>query len=228
MTHDRFDDLMRDAAETYRRPPDPPLDQMWSAIEREVRATRRGHDDNSGNGDGNRPSRWNSVTKWVPASRLMQIAATLVIGIAIGRMSLASRKPNTPETSPATVAALTIPNTDTALDVPYQVVTDRYLGQAAALLIALPSEVKAGRADEQFVARAGSLLGMTRLLLDSPAANDNSMRGLLEDLELVLAQVVRLQNDRGRASLDLINEALEQRDVIPRLRTAVGDISAND
>jgi len=54
------------------------------------------------------------------------------------------------------------------------------------------------------------------------------MRGLLEDLEMVLAQVVRLQNDRGRAGLDLINEALEQRDVIPRLRTAVADISAND
>ena len=226
MTHDRFDDLMRDAAETYRRPPDPPLEQMWSAIEREVRAAHRVHDDDRGNGGG--PSRWKRVTRWLPASRLMQIAATLVIGVAIGRMSLKSEKPTTSTTASRTVAAVTPPNTDTALDVPYQVVTDRYLGQAAALLIALPSEVKAGRANEQFVMRAGSLLGMTRLLLDSPAANDNSMRGLLEDLELVLAQVVRLQNDRGRRSLDLINEALEQRDVIPRLRTAVADISAND
>jgi hypothetical protein len=53
------------------------------------------------------------------------------------------------------------------------------------------------------------------------------MRALLEDLELVLAQVVRLQNDRSRAGLDFINQALRQRDVIPRLRTAVADISAN-
>jgi hypothetical protein len=225
MTHDRFDDLMRDAAETYRRPPEPPLEQMWSAIEREVRAAHRDHDDRGNGGD---PSRWKRVTSWLPASRVMQIAATLVIGVAIGRMSLKPDKSTTSTTVPVTVAAVKPPNTDTALDVPYQAVTDRYLGQAAALLIALPSEVKAGRADEQFVMRAGSLLGMTRLLLDSPAANDNSMRGLLEDLELVLAQVVRLQNDRGRASLDLINEALEQRDVIPRLRTAVADISAND
>ena len=226
MTHDRFDDLMRDAAETYRRPPEPPLDQMWSAIEREVKASRRGHDDNSGNGGG--PSGWRRVAKWLPASRAIQIAATLVIGIGIGRFSQSSEKRATVTASRAPVVAMSHQNTDTALDVPYQVVTDRYLGQAAALLIALPSEVKAGRADEQFVNRAGSLLTMTRLLLDSPAANDNSMRGLLEDLELVLAQVVRLHNDRGRAALDLINQALEQRDVIPRLRTAVADISAND
>jgi len=224
MTHDRFDDLMRDAAATYRRPPEPPLDEMWAVIERDVR-TERGRQDNGGNGGG--PSRWKSVSGWFSVSRLVQIAATLVIGIAIGRGSATSEKP-APQAAPESVASVAAPITDTALDVPYQVVTDRYLGQAAALLIALPSEVKAGRADEQFVARAGSLLGMTRLLLDSPAANDQSMRGLLEDLELVLAQVVRLQNDRGRTGLDLINEALEQRDVIPRLRTAVADISAND
>jgi hypothetical protein len=53
------------------------------------------------------------------------------------------------------------------------------------------------------------------------------MRNLLEDLELVLVQVVRLQREGSRADLDMINRALEQRDVIPRLRTAVADISAN-
>ncbi|HEY4132485.1 MAG TPA: hypothetical protein VGM50_17875, partial [Gemmatimonadaceae bacterium] len=67
----------------------------------------------------------------------------------------------------------------------------------------------------------------TRLLMDSPAATDPQMQSLLEDLELVLAQIVRLQNDPSRTDLDLINRALEQRDVIPRLRTAVADISAN-
>jgi hypothetical protein len=53
------------------------------------------------------------------------------------------------------------------------------------------------------------------------------MRDLLEDLELVLAQVVRLRSNASRTELDIINRALEQRDVIPRLRTAVADISAN-
>ena len=85
-----------------------------------------------------------------------------------------------------------------------------------------------GLRDEQFVGRASELLTRTRLLLDSPAANDAEMRSLLEDLELVLAQIVRLQDAHAsRTELDLINRALQQRDVMPRLRTAVADISAN-
>ena len=30
---DRFDKLMRDAADTFRRPPEPPIDEMWAEIE---------------------------------------------------------------------------------------------------------------------------------------------------------------------------------------------------
>src|SRR5437588_10584145 len=35
--------------------------------------------------------------------------------------------------------------------------------------------------------RSSDLLGTTRLMLDSPAAQDGRLKGLLEDLELVLA-----------------------------------------
>ena len=83
------------------------------------------------------------------------------------------------------------------------------------------------RADQQFTSRAADLLTADALLMDSPAADDPAMRSLFEDLELVLAQVVRLQNNGNRIEMDLINRALEQRDVIPRLRTAAADISAN-
>ena len=134
-----------------------------------------------------------------------------------------------PAAAPAAVAVASAPVThaDTSMARPYEVETSQYLGQTAALLVALPSEVKAGRADRQFTARAADLLTRTRLLMDSPAANDPAMRSLFEDLELVLAQVVRLQNNGNRIEMDLINRALEQRDVIPRLRTAAADISAN-
>ena len=231
MTDDRFDDLMRDAAATYRRPPEPPLDEMWTAIEREMREAGAGSGEReAGAGSGKRqliPQRFFPLS----SSRIPLIAATLLIGIGIGRGSAAIGKHDTPPAAtPLAVAGTTSPSTqsDTAFAEPYQLATTKYLGETAALLIALPSEVKAGRADEQFVSRAGELLTTTRLLLDSPAASDQSMRTLLEDLELVLAQVVHLQNDRGRAALDLINQALEQRDVLPRLRSAVADISAND
>ena len=45
---------------------------------------------------------------------------------------------------------------------------------------------------------ARSLLGTNRLLLDSPVATDPRMRQLLEDLELVLAQIAQLSAE-GRA-----------------------------
>ena len=208
MTEDRFEDLMRDAAQTYRKPPEPDFEAMWNVVSRETwgvtRRTRRSFN--------------------VP--RGIGIAATLLLGIGIGRATVTFKA-----ASPTTVPVATTPvaaHTDSIPEpAPYSAETSQYLGQTAALLIALPSEVKAGRANGQFLSRAGELLTRTRLLLDSPAANDPTMRNLLEDLELVLAQVVHLENNQNRTELDLINRALEQRDVIPRLRTAAADISAN-
>jgi len=217
MKEDRFEALMRDAARTYRKPPEPDLDGMWSEIERET---------------------WAGVATTQPARIAARrfttrasgwlAAATLVIGIGLGRASTTMHRnvPAAPQTA-ASVASVAPVRSDTAFDAPYNVETSQYLGQTAALLIALPAEARSGNADEKFVGRAAELLTRTRLLLDSPAANDTHMRALLEDLELVLAQVVRLQGEHDRTDLDLINRALEQRDVIPRLRTAVADISAN-
>ena len=230
LNDERFDALMRDAAETFRRPDAPPVDEMW----REVEAAHFGGSRRAGRGDdGSRMPRMSGMRQTQRMHWWIGLAATLVVGVALGRASMAlggARKAAAPvaaETQVATVAPSTIRD---SLAVPYDVETSKYLGQAAALLIALPTEAQAGggrTADAQFVARAGELLTRTRLLLDSPAASDPSMRRLLEDLELVLAQAVRLENGHSRTELDLINRALEQRDVIPRLRTAVADISAN-
>ena len=224
MNDDRFEQLMQDAAHTYRKPPVPDFDAMWKSI-----ATTLDQSQVISSIGGNtpvvQPSFSNETRHARSMSRTTQrlaIAATLIIGVALGRASMSLSSSNTNTT------ATTVASNDATAPMPYEAETSRYLGQTAALLIALPSEVKAGRADEQFVNRAGELLSRTRLLIDSPAASDPRMRDLLEDLELVLAQVVRLQNDTtSRTELDLISRALEQRDVIPRLRTAVADISAN-
>jgi hypothetical protein len=218
MNEDRFNELMRDAAQTYRTPPAADFDEMWKAIEARTTATDIHSSDDvlvlrSPRTTG-RSRRW------------LAIAATLVIGIGVGRLSATMGRTSTPVTV-AQVPALTPVRVDTTPTNFYEVETSRYLGQAAALLIALPTEVKSGRANEQFVGRAGELLTTTRLLIDSPAADDPQMRNLLEDLELVLAQVVRLQNTNSRTELDMINRALEQRDVLPRLRTAVATNTAN-
>ena len=202
MTDERFEQLMRDAAATYRTPPEAPLDEMWVGIERDAFRGRE------------RSWLQSAATRWGA------LAATLILGVAIGRLSM--RQSKAPAT--ATIAKAT---PDSGMAEPYQLATSKYLGQTAALLIALPTNTSASHPDSQFVARAGDLLSTTRLLLDSPAAKDPSMRSLLEDLELVLAQVVHLQNNQNKTELDLIHQALDKRDVIPRLRVAAADISAN-
>lgn len=215
MTDEQFEQLMRDAEKTYRAPPTPDFDAMWKTVaSRVAKETRHASDGR----DAARAKR----AMW------FRIAATLVVGIGLGRASVMLGHRQTPVAAAAapTVAVARVAR-DTAMARPYEVETSQYLGQTAALLVSLPSEVKAGRADQHFTTRAGDLLMRTRLLMDSPAADDPAMRSLFEDLELVLAQVVRLQNNSNRLELDLINRALEQRDVIPRLRTAAADISAN-
>jgi len=221
MSEDRFEKLMRDAAETFHRPPEaPPLDEMWAEIEARsglravppiesvtpITAARRGF----------------RVPTWFAA------AATLVIGIGIGRVSTSVGHTAVQQQPPVAVAPdNAVPSADTLLDRPYAIEASQYLGQTAALLTSLGSDAKSASNNVQLSMRASDLLARTRLLMDSPAANEPAMRDLLEDLELVLAQVVRLRGTGTRIDLDIINRALEQRDVIPRLRTAVADISAN-
>ncbi len=57
-------------------------------------------------------------------------------------------------------------------------------------------------------------------MLDSPAARDVRLKGLLEDLELVLAQIAQLPASGDREGVQLITQGLEQRSVLLRLRTA--------
>ena len=224
MSEDRFEKLMRDAAETFHRPEEPPpIEEMWAEIEARA-GFRAGPTIESITPITTARRRGFHVPTWAAA------AATLVIGIGIGRGSTFVGHEEAPKNSvvvaqgPTQIAPVA---SDTIYDRPYEVETSRYLGQTAALLTSLSSDSKSVTADAQLSNRASDLLARTRLLMDSPAANEPAMRDLLEDLELVLAQVVRLRSNGNRTDLDIINRALEQRDVIPRLRTAVADISAN-
>ena len=207
MDDNRLDELLTDAVLTYRPPPDASLDVIWSRVEAEAFRAQ--------------PS------KRAPGWRVFvgAIAATLVLGVLIGRVT-ANRDLSTPlaSTSSRTPGQLT---SAPAVD-PYQRTTQEFLGRTAVLLAALPSPGKPGIHDERLTEQARQLLGTTRLLLDSPVGHEQRMKDLLEDLELVLAQVARLQSQRPGEALTLINEALEERDVVPRIRSAVADLSGSD
>jgi hypothetical protein len=88
--------------------------------------------------------------------------------------------------------------------------------------------------DARLAKWARPLLGDTRLLLDSPAASDPRRRRLLEDLELVLAEVARLATPpsdsaslgtagtaQARTERQLIDGTLRRAQLLPRLRTLV-------
>lgn len=217
MRDDRFDELMDDAVRTYRVPPAPPLDAMWQHIEHEHFGAR---------------ARWWSSPRAVWRVAGLGIAAALLFGIGVGRYSSQLER----EAAMATSGSASLRGPDiredgmlaTAPEAAYKETTTKYLGETAALLIALPSEVGEGRADRRFIAQAGELLTTTRLLIDSPASSQPEFKSLLEDLELVLAQIARLPAKRGAAELDLITKALEQHDVVPRLRSVVADMPITD
>lgn len=104
----------------------------------------------------------------------------------------------------------------------------RYLVQTSALLASLPSARSTAASDTAIATRAGELLTQTHLLLDSKAGSDPTLHKLLEDLELVLAQVARLRVQRNGTDLQLIHQALTVRDVLPRVHDATVEASITD
>jgi hypothetical protein len=205
MDDNELDKLLTDAVRSYRPPPAAPLDAIWSRVEAEAfapRAVRR-------------------APGWMAFGGA--IAATLLFGVLIGRATATRGVVAIPPQASARARLAS-----NAPAYPYQRTTQEFLGRTAALLVALPSKDRPGTNDPQLAGQARQLLGTTRLLLDSPVGRDQRMKDLLEDLELVLAQVARLQPQRPGESLTLINEALEERDVVPRIRSAVADLSGSD
>jgi len=204
MTEDRLNELLDDARRTWPMPPEPDYQAMWGRIEQEAFSGVRKHETRT-------PS-------WLVYS--IGLAATLVIGIGVGRLSMNDE---------ATVPTLAAVSTDTMTTTAgaYDRVASELLGRTVVLLTSLPAEANVG-SGERFSNQAIDLLTSTRLLLDSPAASDARFKDLLEDLELVLGQIAMLQSGRTRQEIDLITDALEERDVVPRIRSAVARLSRGD
>ncbi len=195
---DALDDAIRMARETYHVPPEPDLDAMWRRIE-----IRRGARMQRTRDAECRARAWG----WVAGA-----AAAVVVAFSLGRWSAA--------TTPAAVDdARVIAEQSSRIPAPVNTVATQLLGQTAELLTAIPVNGDDPGSDARFAQQASDLLVTTRLLLDARGAqNDPSLRVLLEDLELVLAQVARLHAGESRTERELITEALAQQDLVPRIR----------
>jgi hypothetical protein len=134
-------------------------------------------------------------------------AAVLAVGIGIGRISV----------GPHTVAW----EGPSANATTYRLAAQEHLSQSEAFLTLFRTSLEE-RTDHRLAsASARQLLATNRLLLDSPAAADPSTRLLLQDLELVLAEIAQLSPRSREQDLQLIRDGLEWGNVMPRLRTAV-------
>ena len=207
MTEERLNELLDDARRTWPLPPEPDYQAMWGRIERESFGARRTE-------AGVRTPSWRIFS--------LGLAAALMMGIGLGRFTMN-------QAAPAPTVAVQGTSTDTAEPASnaYDKVASELLGRTVVLLTALPGEVR-NSSGERFSNQATELLTSTRLLLDSPAASDPRFKDLLEDLELVLAQIAMLQSGRSRQEIDLITDALEERDVVPRIQSAVARLARGD
>jgi len=144
-------------------------------------------------------------------------AAVLALGIGIGRMSKGpARLPTARVEAPASGT----PMTGDA----YRVAVAQHLSRTETLLASFRADAAAGRVDASTAEWAGQMLSTTRLLLDSPAADDPRLRTLLEDLELVLAQIAALPARSDTATtthteVDLARRAVEEKQLLPRIET---------
>ena len=211
MLDDGSDDQLRDAARSYNAPPETPREEMWAAI-----MARRGEKlPDLAEIEGLAPKKPGQsrpplrVFRW-PAA----IAALLAIGVGLGRLTA----PRTELPAPPAVATQNTPHMS---DVAYRLVTTEHLSQSEAFLTLFRASVRRGGNEQLASSTARQLLATNRLLLDSPAARDKRTRLLLQDLELVLAQIAQLSAKPTSPDLDLITEGLEDTGVMSRLRTAV-------
>jgi hypothetical protein len=188
------------AAKEYHRPPEPPREAIWRAIQAERRAERAIRPE---------PRRW---VPWAAAA-----AALLAVGVGIGRLTQPGLSPaRAPVASWGPSAAAPRVN-----EAAYRLTTLEHLGQSEAFLTLFRASVRTGGQERLASATARQLLATNRLLLDSPAATDRKTRVLLEDLELVLAEIAQLAADAQPDDRALIREGMDRGGVLSRLRTEV-------
>jgi hypothetical protein len=198
MMHDhedpQFDKWLEQQAKAYHSPLPTPREEMWKRIE-----------------GARRNKRVVEIRPWMRWA--LAAAAVLAIGIGIGRWTAHQ---------PAPANGTPVATVDSANpDLVYQVAATQYLSRTEAFLTGFRADLRGGTHNARLANQARDLLSTTRLMLDSPAANDPRLRVLLEDLELVLVQISQLQAGRTPRDTDIITQGMDQSNVLPKLRSAI-------
>ena len=210
---ERLDELVRELAADYNAPP------------RELDETRRAEIFNRIQDERRRraqprtpaPRRRSWRLQWVA------MAAVLLIGITIGRWEPATQDPDS-----TGLVRIDPAHEDSERPNLYRFATRDYLERTENLLVMLQRAAYSPDANtpygtqssEPTVGWANDLLRETRMLQDSPAAKDDiHLSRLLEDLELLLAQIVQAADRNDE--LDAEDYQITDPAVLQRLRNEI-------
>jgi hypothetical protein len=206
MDEKELQEQLKELGQRWRVPPEPPLERMWARIEQEAFVAA-------------------PTTAWRWTRTFLPMAATLVLGVAIGQLVPPFlRSPGTPASTlavdPPPPDLTERPASNTA---PFVGVATDYLARVTALLVTLAAEPSARPSVHYTTTQARDLLATTRLMMDAADPIEPRLRLLLEDLELVLAQIVQLPARPSAPDVLLIDQAVDQREVLPRLRVMLAE-----
>ena len=253
------------ARELYNAPPGTPREEMWTEIEARL--------DSSGAFASPR-TQHRRLGWWVG------IAAALVIGLGLGRLTLRTPPAGVPiasESAGEAAGETTVAETpgpvasspdgadrSNAADRPspdgdaatrgaaarapapshpvsgdardgarrtpglqYAVATRQLLDRGESFLASVQADLASGAPDPETETWARSLLTRTRVLMASPAASEPETRRLLEDLELMLAQIVVTSATGDPGEARILGEGLNEGNLLYRLRSATEDDSGS-
>jgi hypothetical protein len=209
MTEQKFEEFLQREAKAYNEPPvHVPRDEMFAAITAARHAGQARVVRPVGGGRINRAA-------W------MGMAATLLLGVGIGTYA-ATHMGTTQPTALATQPGGGTPSAADTGTTSYALAATQQMVRAEALLTAYGTAGKSAADDQKLATWARDILENTRLLLDSPAADDPARKRLLQDLELVLVQIVQRSPTAGASEeRSHIDRSMERTQVLPRLRSAL-------
>jgi hypothetical protein len=203
MPDDKVDDFINRSAAGYRGAAKPDADRIWAAIEHDV-------------ADAIIPARRNRFVKRVWLFAGAAAAAALIIGVGLGRWS--SNRAGTQAV--ATSRALTREDSLRIAAHRLASVFD-HLGATEMFLTGVRADLTAGRTDADRTVRGRELLARTRLLLGAGQPQSQAVTRLLEDVELLLAEICALPDSGRAADAALIQETFRRNSILPRIRTTL-------
>jgi hypothetical protein len=198
----KFDAFLREAARDYKSAPSPRAEETWAAIESEVATAISA-------------GRWSvaRMRPWLPVG--VGIAAALVIGVGIGRFSYRQ-----PVGQLAVTAHVTSPSIGGSDSVRARYAAIEHLSDAEVFLTSVRADLRTGRSETGQGARSRELLSRTRILLGASNTTPE-VRRLLEDLELLLAEISALPPQRSSMDQKILDESMREGNIIPRIRATL-------